>query len=88
MEYQPRVVILEDAMVAARHDHHGNVSADAILAFLAQTGDYMLEVFHVPITWFQAAFSAGFKGFWGRSAHVSGHKARKTGLKAQDTSLN
>mmetsp|Transcript_38886 Transcript_38886/g.90018 ORF Transcript_38886/g.90018 Transcript_38886/m.90018 type:complete len:492 (+) Transcript_38886:40-1515(+) len=47
VEYQPRVVILEDLVAACRQDQQGNLPADAILALLEQAGDYEVDVFQV-----------------------------------------
>lgn len=47
MEYRPLVVILEDLVVAGRQDQHGNLAADAILAFLSQAGGYEVDAFPV-----------------------------------------
>ncbi|CAE7328815.1 hpaIIM [Symbiodinium microadriaticum] len=47
MEYQPRMVILEDLVAACRQDPQGNLPADAILALLEQAGDYEVDAFQV-----------------------------------------
>ncbi|CAE7496863.1 CHT1, partial [Symbiodinium pilosum] len=47
MEYQPRVVILEDLVAACRQDPQGNLPADSILALLEQAGDYEVDAFQV-----------------------------------------
>lgn len=47
VEYQPRMVILEDLLVATRADQDGNRPSDAILALLCQAGDYVVETLHV-----------------------------------------
>ncbi|CAE7242144.1 CHT1 [Symbiodinium natans] len=47
MEYQPRVVILEDLVAACRQDPQGNLPADAILALLEQAGDYEVDAYQV-----------------------------------------
>lgn len=52
MEHQPRLVILEDLVVAGREDQNGNLPADSILALLSQAGDYEVDTFHVQASHF------------------------------------
>lgn len=52
MEHQPRLVILEDLVVAGREDQNGNLPADSILALLSQAGDYEVDTFHVTASHF------------------------------------
>jgi len=47
VEYQPRVVVLEDLVAACREDNAGNLPADAILALLEQSGDYEVDAYQV-----------------------------------------